>query len=879
MRKRSIENKILFSISAVILIVGTLVAAFVFWIIHNSMLATQKQSLTMVTEEHAKTVGSRFEYARYVAANAASRQEVIALLGAEEKNPLIAEMIIGHNDLLAKDGALSIIDSSGLIVASSKIELQGGTYAQTPIVSVVQSGVGIIDYYNDPLLQQPFFIAIQPIKSSAGELLGAVAIHFSIEFLQHDMEGGSFNEEGSAMLVDREGFIVLADKADRIHKTLGLGASTKLAEFNIAQNAQSDGVRTLGYDAVMPLIETYTGPQTIEFFDANDDEEEFITISRVGTEPFYLLYEYESEEIEAAPLRIAAAIAVAVVLSALVANVIISYVLRRSLDPILVLQERVSQLGSGNFKARFDIKTGDEIEDLGNAFNYMARNLGDLYGKLDKKVKEKTADLEKFQMAVTSAFDHIVITDADGIVLYANKGVERITGFPVKEVIGKKAGSKELWGGLMDRKFYKHFWDEIKNKKHVFIGELTNKKKNGEEYVTLASVSPVLENGKVKYFVGIERDITQQRKYEESLNQYAAIVCDTSDAIIGKDNNGIMTSWNSGAEKLYGYTAEEAIGRNVSLIVPKDLHHEIKEILDRIAKDEKIEKYQTVRKRKDGSLVDVSLTISPVHDSNGAVVGSSIIARDITREMQVDRAKSEFVSLASHQLRTPLTSIKWNAELLLNGETGRMSKESRECIQEIFLSNERMIDLVNSLLNVSRIDLGTVGIDPKQIDPVEISKSVLRELLPVIKEKEIVVVEKYSKNKLTMDGDPRLLRIILQNLLSNATKYTPEKGTISITIEKKDKDIMFTVRDNGMGVPKKQQEKIFTKLFRADNAVQKISEGTGLGLYVTKQVVEQSGGKIWFTSRENWGSTFHFTLPQKGMKRKEGNKELSPSIR
>jgi PAS domain S-box-containing protein len=258
---------------------------------------------------------------------------------------------------------------------------------------------------------------------------------------------------------------------------------------------------------------------------------------------------------------------------------------------------------------------------------------------------------------------------------------------------------------------------------------------------------------------------------------------------------------------------------------------------------------------------------------------------DITERKQVEQAKTEFVSIASHQLRTPLTAINWYIEMLLDGSIGKCSKEQKEYLQQIYSSNRRMVDLVNSLLNVSRIDMGTFAIDPEPTDFVEISKSVVMELQPQIVTKHLIVNEEYRGSIPIINADPKLVRIIFQNLVSNAVKYTPEKGNVIIKIEvgkpivggkKIAKDmLMITVSDTGYGIPKNQQSHIFSKLFRADNAREKVAEGTGLGLYIVKSIIEAANGKIWFESEENKGTTFYAILPLGGMSKKAGTKGLS----
>ena len=185
-----------------------------------------------------------------------------------------------------------------------------------------------------------------------------------------------------------------------------------------------------------------------------------------------------------------------------------------------------------------------------------------------------------------------------------------------------------------------------------------------------------------------------------------------------------------------------------------------------------------------------------------------------------------------------------------------------------------MIDLVNALLNVSRIDMGNFAIDPKPTDFVEISESVIGELAMQIKEKDIKFTTKYG-NIPQIQADPKLARIIIQNLLSNAVKYTPTGGKVSIAISKEKENILIKISDTGYGIPVEAQSRIFTKLFRADNVRAKEVDGTGLGLYVVKSIVDQSGGKVWFESAENKGTVFYVTIPITGMKKKEGTKELA----
>lgn len=425
------------------------------------------------------------------------------------------------------------------------------------------------------------------------------------------------------------------------------------------------------------------------------------------------------------------------------------------------------QLINGKQVAPFDLKI---IQKSGNALDVEAsasivRENNEITGiqvilrditerkQYERELANRLIDLQKFKLAVESASDHIVITDSEGVVQFANTAAEKITGYSREEMIGKKAG--RLWGGLMPKEFYKNFWDVIKIRKKPFVGEIRNRRKNGEEYVALVDASPILdENGDIRFFVAIERDIT--------------------------------------------------------------------------------------------------------------------------KEKAIDRAKTEFVSLASHQLRTPLTTITWYAEMLLGGDVGEITEKQKRYIEEIYGGGRRLVSLVNALLSVSRIELGTFSVEPEPSDVVDICMITLKELAHFIEEKKIELTTSFEKNLPQIPTDKNLTKIVFQNIISNAIEYTPEHGKIAVAIKKEGENMVFSVADSGIGIPASAQSKIFEKLFRADNAIETRTDGTGLGLYVVKAIVDQGGGKIWFTSKEGEGTTFYVTIPLSGMTAKKGEKKLTP---
>lgn len=235
----------------------------------------------------------------------------------------------------------------------------------------------------------------------------------------------------------------------------------------------------------------------------------------------------------------------------------------------------------------------------------------------------------------------------------------------------------------------------------------------------------------------------------------------------------------------------------------------------------------------------------------------------------------EFSSLATHELRTPIAAVKGYLNLIKSDKKTPASPEQQKYVAEAVYANERLLTLVNAMLDVSRIELGTLAIEPSPTSLKDIAEGVLAELEPKIQEKQQEVAKNYDEAIPSINLDQSLIHAIFINLLSNAVKYTQEKGSIGLSMEKRAADVLIKVQDNGYGIPAAQQSKIFQKLFRADNARAKVVEGTGLGLYLVKSILDQTGGTIRFESEENRGTTFFVTIPLAGMKLREGSKGLS----
>lgn len=360
--------------------------------------------------------------------------------------------------------------------------------------------------------------------------------------------------------------------------------------------------------------------------------------------------------------------------------------------------------------------------------------------------------------------------------------------------------------------------------------------------------------------------------------------------VVNKDLNVVIV--NEVAANMAGYKSEEILGVKYTdkfKFVFEKTGKINSQFINKAFETKVIQKMSnhTVLIAKDGNKIQVSDSAAPLLDANLNVVGCVVVFHNVTLEREIDKVKTEFVSLASHQLRTPLSIINWYSEMLLNGDVGKLNKEQKKYVEKVYKGNQRMIDLVNSLLNVSRLELGTFVVEPEMVNIVDLVKSTVSENVPQVIGKKLKFSEHYADNLPMYSADPKLLRMVFQNLLSNAAKYTPDNGKVNVDISMinagenfggktvKEKSIAVSVSDTGYGITAGQQDKIFSKLFRADNVREKQIEGTGLGLYIVKAIVDLSDGFIWFESEEGKGTTFYVTLPIVGMKRKEGTKRLS----
>lgn len=343
----------------------------------------------------------------------------------------------------------------------------------------------------------------------------------------------------------------------------------------------------------------------------------------------------------------------------------------------------------------------------------------------------------------------------------------------------------------------------------------------------------------------------------EKLLHWAAIVESSDDAIISKSIDGYITSWNKGAQRLYGYTPEEVIGQPVSVLMPHEKEDDFPFIMTQLQAGKKVEHYETKRKTKDGRVLDVSITVSPIRDSQGRIIGASKIARDISQRIEQEKRRDEFVNTASHELKTPITSQKVFGQLLenlivKNGDTKYLSY-----IQKINTQTEKLEKLIRDLLELSRVQSGRFLMDKKEFYIDSIVEEITDEMRKITGHKIIID----GKTKAKVRGDPDRIGQVLTNLFTNAIKYSPNAERINVISRVNGTAVIIGIQDFGIGIEEQYHMKIFERFFRVAGENEKTFPGMGIGLDFSREIVQRHGGKIWVESEKGQGSVFYFSLP------------------
>jgi PAS domain S-box-containing protein len=483
---------------------------------------------------------------------------------------------------------------------------------------------------------------------------------------------------------------------------------------------------------------------------------------------------------------------------------------------------------------------------------------------------------------VSSADDAIVSKDLNGVVTSWNKAAERLFGYTAEEMIGKPIDV------LIPRN---HPDEEAQILKRIRRGEpiehyeTDRMRKDGTIINISVTISPIRDRiGRIIGASKIARDITERKrlqKAEEAESFLTAVVESAEDAIIGKTLDGIVISWNPAAEKLYGYTAAEIVGKPVTILIPPDHPNEEAQILDRIRRGDRIRHYETKRMRKDGEIIDVAQTLSPVKDSLGRIIGVSNITRGIAQQKrseererealkqaqdakrqaeEASRAKDEFLATVSHELRTPMTAILGWSRMLLAGQL--TAERQQKAIETIDRNARSQAQLIEDLLDISRIVSGRLRIDFKSVDLANVIAAAVEAVRPAAEAKNIRIQTILSSGTGPILGDAERLQQVIWNLLSNAIKFTPRDGLVQIELHRVESQIEMCVTDNGVGIKPEFLPHLFERFTQADSSITRSRGGLGMGLAIVKSLVELHGGVVSASSAgQGRGATFTVKLP------------------
>ena len=574
---------------------------------------------------------------------------------------------------------------------------------------------------------------------------------------------------------------------------------------------------------------------------------------------------------------------------------------------------------------------------------------------------------------VESSDDAIISKTPDGIITTWNVAAERMFGYSAKEILGKPISilvpkdSQEEFSLILEK---------IKKDQRIEHFETKRLNKDGRVLNVSVTLSPIKnKEGKIIGISKIVRNITERKQSEQERIKLASIVESSEDAILGMNLDGIIDSWNSGAVKMFGYKENEIIGKSVQLIYPSERTEELPSIIQKLRSGARIEHFETERKRKDESIIDVSLSISPIKNEKGIIVGIAKIIRDISGQKRTSayarslieasldplvtislegkitdvndatvkvtgvtrdkligtdfsnyftepddardgyervfkegfvtdyplsirhasgqitdvlynasvykddkgnvlgvfaaardatqvKQKDEFSTMIGHELKTPLVPILGYSELLLSGDMGKLTETQNNSVKTIFDNATRLLRLIQDILDVRKTELGKLNLDIRDVNAKEIIAQCLTAFKTTSQSKEITLVDNSQDIPLQCDFE-RIIQVI-NNLLSNAFKFTPQKyGKIEVGAKIDNDSVIFSVKDNGIGIPKDKQVNLFKKFYQVDTSIKRSALGSGLGLAICRGIIESHKGKIWLESEAEKGTIVYFSISRK----------------
>jgi PAS domain S-box-containing protein len=626
-----------------------------------------------------------------------------------------------------------------------------------------------------------------------------------------------------------------------------------------------DGKLFSRYPAYLPAAAFPIAPERDGFRFDSTHLTGFRPIAQEGNKPLGTLYLKSDLGAIYDRFRLYSGIVAAVVATSLVVAFIVSNVLQRQIsEPILTLASTAHAIADrGDYSVRATKGADDELGLLTDAFNQML-------SRIDEQDRALRASDERLNLALMSSgvgtWSWNVVDDS----LIWDDYVHPLFGL-----------EPETFPGHIDDLLDLLHPDDRARAKEVIAETLEKDAPYDTEYRViwpdgtmhcLAARGKVYrdQTGKAARLTGVCWDVTDRKRTEELSQQLAAIIESAADPIMSTDLDGTIRSWNAGAAELFGYRGDEMIGRSVTVLIPDRLLEDEHRVVEQVVHGEQVELFDTIRRKKDGTLVPVSLRISPIKDSNGHIVGASTIVRDITEQKRIEEQRrllvvdlersnlelEQFASVASHDLQEPLRMVSSYTQLLEQRYTDKLDDTAREFIAYAVDGAKRMQRLINDLLEFSRV--GTRGKSPVAVDANVVLSAVRANLSVAI---EAAGARVTNEELPTVVADQTQLSQLLQNLIGNAIKFHGTKPPcIHIAASERPAEWIFTVRDNGIGI----EPEYFDRIFAIFQRLHGVSEypGTGIGLAVCKRIAERHGGRIWVESDPGNGSIFSFSLPK-----------------
>jgi PAS domain S-box-containing protein len=493
---------------------------------------------------------------------------------------------------------------------------------------------------------------------------------------------------------------------------------------------------------------------------------------------------------------------------------------------------------------------------------------------------------------VECADDAIVCHDRDGRITSWNPAAERMLGYAAADIIGRDIAV--LFPPESQHEEAAAFARILGGEGGTTSSDSALVAESGQLVELSVTTSPIRDTG--GNVVGVSRicrSAGDRRQLGLAAHHLGAIVASSDDVIISKDLNGTVLSWNPAAERLFGFTAAEMVGQSIRQIIPMARQSEEDEVLAKIRAGIMVDHFETQRQAKDGRLIDISLSVSPIRDRTGRIVGASKIARDIRehkrlieerriataneeaarrevleaqnrRIREAARLKSEFVANMSHELRTPLNSIVGFAELMADARFGSLPHRYQEFARIMHASAQHLLQLINDILDLAKVESGKIDFQPEEVNPSQIVSEVAAIVSGLAAKGKVRMTTHVDPTLGALRLDPMRLKQVLYNYLSNAIKFTAEGGRVALRVvgEETGERFRIEVEDTGIGIKPEDEHRLFIEFQQLDASTAKKFSGSGLGLALTKRLVEAQGGTVGVRSVVGEGSTFFATLPQ-----------------